>query len=142
MSKPFSKKLYADDDNAKYQVVEWLKRCKYDARVNPDTYGVDVLATKNGKNYCFEVEVKHNWTGTDFPFSNVHFSGRKQKFIKPSTYFTMLNHKRNRIMVVDYDALQQAIIVKKNTIYTSDERFIEVPFSSCMVYKILSKGKK
>jgi hypothetical protein len=136
MTKPFSKKLYAKDDNAKYQVVSWLERCKYKAWINPDTYGVDVLATKNKQNYCFEVEVKHNWTSTDFPFTTVHFSGRKRKFIKPNTFFTMLNHERNRILIVDYETLKKALVVKKNTIYTSDERFIEVPFSACMVYKI------
>lgn len=138
MSKPFSKKLYSEDDNAKYQVVDWLTRQNYNAKINPDTYGVDVLANKNGVKYCFEVEVKHNWTGVDFPFSTVHFSGRKRKYIQPNTYFTMLNHKRNRILIVDYEALNNALIVRKNTIYTSDERFIEIPASECMIYKILN----
>lgn len=136
MTKPFSEKLYKADDNAKHQVLKWLKRNKYDARVNPNQYGVDLLANKDGENYCFEVEVKHNWDTPTFPFSHVHFSARKKKFVAPNTYFTMLNHPRNRILLVDFEALSTAPIISKDTIYTKGESFIEVDVNKCAIYKI------
>lgn len=136
MTKPFSKKLYKDDDNAKLQVIDWLKRNGYDAWVNPDDYDIDVLADKNGVRHFFEVEVKHNWNGIEFPFDTVHFSARKRKYVKPNAYFTMLNHQRNRILVVDYETLSRALVVKKDTVYTSDERFIEVQVKNCAIFKI------
>lgn len=136
MNKPFSKKLYDADDDAKYQVIKWLKRNKYEARVNPNPYGVDLLANKDGKNYCFEVEVKHNWDLPTFPFSHVHFSARKKKFIHPDTYFTMLNHQRNKILLANYEALSAAPTVTKSTVYTSNEEFIEVDVNDCAIYSI------
>jgi len=139
MKKPFSQKLYKQDDNAKHQVVGWLHRRGFDAEVNPDQYGIDVLAYKHGLIYKFEVEVKHNWTTTVFPFETVHFSARKKKFIGPNTYFTMLNNQRNRVLIVDDESLKSASTVTKSTTYTSLESFIEVPYSSCRIYTIREK---
>ena len=106
------------------------------AWVNPDKYGIDVLATKNGEQYGFEVEVKHNWQGEKFPFNTVHFSARKQKFIGFNHLFTMLNDDRSCVLVVDEQALRAAKIVSKQTKYTDNELFIAVPIHDCTVFRL------
>jgi hypothetical protein len=136
MSKPFSKELYDDDDDAKYVVIGWLERQGYAAWVNPDQYGIDVLALKDFDEYGFEVEVKHNWTGDRFPFGTVHFSARKQKFVAPNHFFTMLNDARSCVLVVDGGTLASARVVSKETKYTSGELFIEVPVGRCVLYRL------
>jgi hypothetical protein len=129
--KPFDAELYDDDDDAKHLVVEWLGTKQFNAYINPDQYGIDVLADKNDKQYGFEVEVKHNWNTPRFPYDTVHFAGRKQKFIAPNHYFTMLNHNRTQLLLVDGATLAQCKLVTKNTKYTTSEQFIEVPAGLC-----------
>lgn len=136
MAKPFDLGLYQADDDAKFVVIDWLHVNQFEAWVNPDQYGIDVLATKDWLDYGFEVEVKHNWKGEDFPFDTVHFSARKQKFIAPNHYFTMLNDDRSLVLVVDGPTLLCSPVVSKETKYTSGEQFIAVPVSRCLIYRL------
>jgi hypothetical protein len=104
--------------------------------VNPDLYGIDVLATRDGDDFGFEVEVKHNWQGEKFPYRTVHFSARKQKFIGWNHFFTMLNDERTCVLVVDEQALRAAPVVEKNTKFTTGELFIAVPISACVIFRL------
>ena len=80
--KPFSKNLYERDDNAKDQFVDWLKGKGWEAWINPERYGIDVLAVDiHGVDHKFEVEVKHNWKGESFQYETLHYSDRKRKFL-------------------------------------------------------------
>lgn len=73
--KPFDLDLYNADDNAKELVIQWLKGYGYIVDVNPDQYGIDLIGTDNtGKAIAVEVEVKHHWKGSHFPFRTVHVS--------------------------------------------------------------------
>lgn len=133
MSKPFDRDIYDKDDNAKYQIIDWLKSKGFEAWVNPDDYGIDVLASRDKNNYGFEVEVKHNWDTDAFPYKEVHFSARKLKFVAPNHFFTMLNHARTHVLVVKGETLAIAPIVRKKTKYTAMEDFIEVLTADCMI---------
>lgn len=136
MSKPFDPGLYDADDPAKYTVIDWLHGNDFYAWVNPDKYGIDLLAFKDWMDYGFEVEVKHNWVGEEFPFKTVHFSARKQKFIAPNNYFTMLNDDRSCVLVVSGPTLLYSSVVSKDTKFTSDEQFISVPLKECGIYRL------
>ena len=141
LTKPFDQELYKNDDNAKDLWITYLESAKgYQAWVNPDQYGIDVLAEKNGLQYSFEVEVKHNWKGNVFPFSNVHFSSRKLKFANDQgrNFFIMLNHERDIALAVSGKTMLNSAVVSKNTIYTQNERFVEVPVSHCLFVQITS----
>lgn len=141
--KPFSPSLYKKDDSAKELVIKWLKAQDIDAWVNPDQYGIDVLSKDEyGVEHCWEVEVKHNWKGPEFPFPSVHFSGRKKKFVKDpdSVSFTMLNHERTHVLIVKGQQLAKAELVTKDTIYTRDEKFIEIPIENCVVLEMNLDG--
>lgn len=139
MKKPFSKALHKKNDNAKMLVIAWLNSQGYDARVNPDKYGIDVLAKKDGIIYRYEVEVKHNWNTDPFPFDSVHFSERKRKYVAKNSFFVMLNSQRTKMLIVDYEVLRKARIVTKSTFYTNDEKFIEVPYEKCTTYSLEEK---
>ena len=131
VSKPFSPSLYEADDGAKHQVIAWLEVKGYEAWVNPDDYGIDLLGTRGGKTFGWEVEVKHSWKGNTFPYSAVHFAARKLKFALPNHHFLMLNDERTRFLAVRGEDFTPAKIVKKRTIYTSEEDFVEIPLSLC-----------
>jgi hypothetical protein len=137
MSKPFSKSLYDTNDGAKYIVIDYLIEQGYKAWVNPDQYGIDVLAEKDLQSYEFEVEVKHNWNGFSFPFDEVHFAARKLKVAKnsPTNFFVMLNHQKTRGLMVNGKDFLESNIVTKSTIYTANEKFVEVPISKVTFFK-------
>ncbi len=131
--KPFDKAIYDVDDNAKHLVIAWLKTERFDAWVNPDTYGIDLLATRDGNQYGVEVEVKHNWSGATFPYDKVHFAARKLKFTKPNALFAMLNNERTHVLVTDATTMSKAPIVVKSTKYTNAEEFVEIDVNDCII---------
>jgi hypothetical protein len=128
MSKVFSQEHYEQDDWAKYQIIEWLERNGYSAWVNPDRFGIDVLATRWGRQFQFEVEVKHNWRGQFFPYEQIHFSARKRKFVSldAETWFVMLNHERTHALFIDGEHFIAAPIANKDTKYSQNEAFVEI----------------
>ena len=143
MTKPFSEVLYADDDNAKDLLVEFLAEHNFDnPHVNPDQYGIDVLAHRGGEPYAFEVEVKHNWRGDYFQYKTVHFAYRKMKFTErqsallSNTFFVMFNHDRTFALRVDGVTFASSPVVSKNTIYTKGERFVEVPTDAAVFFRL------
>jgi len=129
VSKVFSEEHYNADDNAKHQVIEWLVAQGFMAWVNPDQYGIDVQGVRNGSCYEFEVEVKHNWSGTTFPFDTIHFSNRKRKFATADklTWFVMLNDERTHALLICGETFLAAPLVTKDTIYTEAEQFVSIP---------------
>jgi hypothetical protein len=131
--KPFSKSHYDQDDSAKYQVIQWLRNQGYEAQVNPERYGIDVLADRDGEHLKVEVEVKHNWKGPHFQYSTLHYSDRKRKFLDTpdNTMFVTLNHERTHALVVPGPVLAKSETITKDTIYTRGEKFIEVDVDLC-----------
>ena len=143
MRKPFSKELYDDDDSAKFLVLEWLETRGFVVFVNPDEYGIDLLGRYNGMDYAFEVEVKHNWRGSVFPFDSVHYSARKRKFIQPDvrTYFVTVNHERTWLLIVGWHDFMSGSLVEKSTIYTKNEWFVEIPIRRVIFRELNMEGK-
>ena len=134
MSKPFDSELYDLDDKAKHQVIDFLESNHWEAWVNPDKYGIDLLALDpNGIEYQVEVEVKHNWTGDRFPYATLHFAERKRKFIDSDrlTLFVTVNHDKTHALVAFDEALSEAAVIVKDTSYTTQEKFLEISVSSC-----------
>lgn len=140
MTKPFDQNLYDADDSAKNDLIEWLKVRGFDAWVNPDQYGIDVLGIYDDRYYAFEVEVKHNWKDEIFPFDSVHYSARKRKFVLPdcATFFVTMNDQRTHMLMVNGKDFMAGKVIQKNTIYTTAEWFVEVPTSRC-IFRALEK---
>ena len=96
----------------------------------------------NGIEYQLEVEVKHNWTGSIFPYKTLHFSERKRKFIDGEriTMFVTINHDRTHALVASDAQLSVASVIVKDTSYTTQEKFLEVQAHACQLIT-LTKGK-
>lgn len=125
--KPFDPVLYANDDPAKDYVIEWLQAKGYKAEVNPDQYGIDILASYKGRPIEIEIEVKHNWQGYLFPYRTVHISARKSKFFtNDNASLMMLNDDWSHALIFRAEAIRKAAIITKDTIYTQAEQFIEL----------------
>jgi hypothetical protein len=135
--KPFSPELYADNDNAKDLVINFLELNGFKAWVNPDQYGIDVIFHDETfvYQYC-EVEVKHSWRGSVFPFDTVHFPKRKLKFANTDSIFAMLNHERTHVLLIPGKAFLEAPVVRKDTIYTKNEEFIEIKVNNYKIHSI------
>lgn len=135
--KPFDPELYAENDPAKDYVIEWLRAKGYEAKVNPDQYGIDLLVSKAGRHSGIEVEVKHNWQGYLFPYRTVHISLRKIKFFtEGNNYLLMLNSDWSSALSFAAEAIRNSPIIVKNTKLTKDESFIELPTKSATHYKL------
>jgi hypothetical protein len=136
--KPFSQSHYNQDDSAKYQIIEYFRNDGYEAQVNPEKYGIDVLATKGNESLKIEVEVKHNWKGNNFQYETLHYSDRKRKFLDTpdNTFFVTLNHERTHALLVPGKVLAEAPTIIKDTIYTRGEKFIEVLVANCQLIEV------
>ena len=138
MNKPFSPELYATNDDAKELIIAWLNTSDENkAYVNPDQYGIDIICeTSTQQVYYYEVEVKHNWKGARFPFPTVHFPKRKLKFANKDSIFAMLNHQRTHVLLITGQQFLDAPIVRKDTIYTRNEEFIEITVGDCTIVEL------
>ena len=108
--------------------LDWLRTKGYKVEINPDQYGIDILGSRWGKNFQFEVEVKHNWHGQFFPYEQVHFSARKRKFVTldADTWFVMLNHERTYALFIYGEDFMRSPVVMKDTKYSVNEACVEV----------------
>ena len=144
MKKAFDAVQYAADDSAKHPVIAWLRSNGIDACVNPDDFGIDIFASRNGNKFNIEVEVKHNWKGKDYPFDTVHISStRKEKFAQQNAgvavWFCVVNHERTHAVFVPGVEFLAAPIVVKNTTCTTGESFREIKTGT--VYRITQDAK-
>ena len=143
MSKQFDAVQYAADDPAKHTVIAWLRSNRIDACVNPDQFGIDILASRNSNKFEIEVEVKHNWKGKHYPFDTVHISSRKEKFAHEKSgvfvWFCLVNHERTHAVFVPGVEFLAAPIVVKNTTCTKGESFREIKTGT--VYRITQDAK-
>ena len=141
MSKPFSQELYTENDDAKQLIINWLNiDDENHAYVNPDQYGIDIICdTVDQRRFFYEVEVKHNWKSEIFPFDTVHFPKRKLKFANADSMFAMLNHERTHALFISGKQFLEAPVIRKDTIYTKNEEFIEITVADCKIIDIREK---
>ena len=131
--KPFSPTLYQANDNAKYLVIDYLIGRGWTAEVNPDDYGIDILARKGEKEMMVEVEVKHNWVGGEFPFSTVQLPERKTKFAQlPHCWFFIVSSDRGHALAFSGEsALSSPLVTVPNKLVSEGERFYQIPLANC-----------
>lgn len=139
MSKPFDQALYDKDDAAKNFVIDFFtKRYGFLVYVNPDQYGIDLIVENERGTFELEVEVKHNWKGKRFPFPTIHFAARKIKFAEnpEHVHFITLNDDWTYGILIDGETFASSRVITKNTIYTKNEKFVEVPVSKGTLLKL------
>lgn len=110
MRKRFDPNLHDLADNpARERVKELLKDSEFNVVDNPKKRGVDLLVyNKDGKHVAnIECEIKLVWKTPEFPYDNVQFPERKEKYAvgEVPTVFLMLNYDRSSYLTVTGDVL-------------------------------------
>lgn len=135
--KRFDKTLHASNDAAaKNAVIEWLEADDWDVVENPDIYGIDLIAERDGRRIYIEVEIKRGWSGS-FPFKSLHIPKRKEKFIHPNVLFMVLDFTLTQAYVVTAETLSRCGLIEKNTSLTKEpDQFFEIPLTWAFYYDI------
>lgn len=136
-TKRFSPSDYNKHDPAKHLIIKWFQDLGWECAVNPNSKGVDLLAVSpNGFNWEIEVEVKKKWLTGVFKYDTLHIAGRKEKFINDHAMHVTINEDHSYFILVPTHVLLTSTRIKKDTIYTRDETFIELPINACKIYKL------
>ena len=137
--KKFDKNLYEANDHAKNKAIKYFNRIGMEAIVNPDQYGIDLIV--DNKFYC-EVEVKHNWKGSKFPFYTLQLSDRKRKFaIQDSdeypVIFMVINSEHTHALVAKgRDVISSPCEEVSNKYIQKGEYFFQIPIKKTVKVKL------
>jgi hypothetical protein len=133
--KPFSKDLFNKYDVAARAVMTiWLEDRGFSVKDNPEKYGVDLIAIKDGDVTWVEVEVKDSWVD-EFKFKTLHLPFRKLKFATKDTVFVIFRRDFNFAFMFKGDVLADSEVIKKKTKFTKgDDEFFEIPLSRVHKY--------
>jgi hypothetical protein len=68
----------------------------------------------------------------------VHIAARKVKFIecKPYVFYVIVNAERTQALIVTPESLDNIMLVKKPTVHTTSEWFMQVPLNDCDQYQL------
>ena len=131
MKKKFSKKLYNISDNkSKQEAIKFLQQKGYELISDDEVYTYDLKMKKDDKIILIEVEHKRVWNGDNFPYSTVDVPYRKIK--NEADIFIMFNNDYTVLFITSMNIVKKSPTSLKDTIYTKQERFYNIP---------LNKGK-
>lgn len=136
MIKRFDPELYKENDEKARNALRkaFGKSVIYRIEDNPKKRGVDLLVYQ-GEEHVFniEVEIKKVWKGaTGFPYANVQFPERKEKYAKleKPTLFVMFNEDQSQYLAVTGEDLVESPRVEvRNKYVFQGEKFFQVPKS-------------
>ena len=129
--KEFNKESHAANDKpAKDLVINFLKSKGLDAMENPDKYGIDIVVPR------YEVERREIWID-EFPFKTVHIPARKEKFLKHSIVYAVVNKDFDKIMFCRSEVIRQYDLIEvPNKSVPEGEYFYDVPIEKWRIYNI------
>jgi len=134
MRKHFDKNLHKlFDQKAKNAAIKLFEPLGISLIENSETKGVDLLAYKDGEHLFYvETEVKSVWATDEFPYENVQFPYRKQKYaiLDKPTIFLMFNGRMNKFLTVcNEDLVKSPVEIVRNKYVAYGEYFYQVPFN-------------
>ena len=129
--KEFNKESHAANDKpAKDVVISFLKSKGLDAMENPDKYGIDIVVPR------YEVERREIWID-EFPFKTVHIPARKEKFLKHSIVYVVVNKDFDKLMFCKSEVIRQYNLIEiPNKSVPEGEYFYDVPIEKWRIYDI------
>ena len=127
--KEFNKESHAVNDKpAKDLVINFLKSKGLDAMENPDKYGIDIVVPR------YEVERREIWID-EFPFKTVHIPARKEKFLKHSIVYVVVNKDFNKMMFCRSEIIRQYNLIEvPNKSVPEGEYFYDVPIEKWHIF--------
>lgn len=129
--KKFDKALYKKfDDAAKEKTQQFLESIGCEVSEPENQYIQDLVATKDGKSFRVECEVKMIWDKPQFPFSTIQLPERKKKFFKERTVFFIWNKALDDAIFFWSDHVKALTPVEvKNKYMPEGELFFQIPLS-------------
>ena len=118
------------DNKSKQEAIKFLKQRGYKLISDDEVYTYDLRMKKGDKIVLIEVEHKRVWGGDDFPYPTVDVPYRKIK--NEADIFIMFNNDYTVLFITPMDTVKESPTSLKNTKYTKQERFFNIP---------LNKGK-
>ena len=134
--KKFDKELYERADPLTNGIMmRWLERNDYEF-INPeDTYGVDIICSKDGIPAFFETEIAYIWKD-EWPnaWMFIHIPYRKKKIVDKwvrnglQGTLTFVQFKKNckQAWFIDGQVVRDAPIKIIDTKYTTNEKFFNI----------------
>lgn len=142
--KPFDKKLFDESDPpARQQVMQFLTKCGFNAWENRHQFGVDLVASKNGKTVHVEVE-RRGSKHTPGKYSTINVPSRKDKFLGVEFAYASLSQDMDTIAWLPADKVKVYFtdkyrIENPNCYVREGELFFSVPTSEWTIIKGLNQ---
>ncbi len=140
MYKKFDKALYEENNQLAIDTVVSMLESRGNKVILPDreyyqSHDFKFISRNTGIHYKAEVERKKVWkkSGTWEGWKTVDIPHRKVH--SKSDYFFMVNEPCDTILVCSMEDIKFSPVSEKNTIYTSGERFFNVPFEKFYLYQ-------
>jgi len=101
---------------------------------NPDPHGIDIQIKNNQDKICGYIEAESHGKHWDdvFPFSSVNFLGRKLKYVKPYSYYIMINSTGASSVMIPFERLAKYTIKRMDTSVFKNDAIINVPNENCI----------
>ena len=132
--KVFDRELYNKyNDFAIVVATKFLGQCGYEFVNKKECYkSHDFIVSKNGHQYKIEVEVSQRWTTIGFPFDSMTVPFRKAE--SKADFYIQMNKSGTALFFMPMKNVLKASIITKNTCYTRNEMFFNLPVSALKLY--------
>lgn len=103
-----------DENDAKAKAIfsSYIKTKGHNIDSNEENYGIDIITSKDGKEFKFELEMSSvNFNEEDYKYDNVHFLARKKK---------MLDRQGDYWYVIISSNEEYALMVKASKIFKKE----------------------
>lgn len=137
--KPFSRDLYNKYNDFAIEVaVHFLRQSGYELVDKKECYkSHDFIVTKNNKKYKIEVEVSQNWTSIGFPYQDMSVPFRKAE--SKADFYIRMNKSGSALFFLPMKQVLSAPVIIKNTCYTKNEMFFNIPVSELKLFYLEDK---
>lgn len=101
---------------------------------NPDPHGIDIQIKNTLDEVCGFIEVESHgkhWDGV-FPFESVNFLGRKLKYVRPKSYYIMIDFTGKSSVMIPFERLAKFTVKRMDTSVFKNDAIINVPNENCI----------
>jgi hypothetical protein len=138
MSKPFDRKLYAENDKFAKDVVSDFMLREHGAVPVPDIERYKdwdlVFEEPSGRLATAEVERKVVWTKDGewqgWPTVDIPYRKKDSK----ADFFMMVNKNGTALMLITVADIKKSPVIVKDTKYTKQEKFFSIPVQQFVLY--------
>jgi len=132
--KPFSPTLYKQYNKLGIDTaIHFLSQMGFKTINQDEAYkSHDFIVEKNGKQCLVEAEVTEKWTRTAFPYVNMSVPYRKKD--SNADYYVRVNAHGTALFFCPMKEVLAMPVITKNTCYTTNEQFFNVPVSTLTLY--------